>query len=184
MVTSAPTSAKIKMDGPIIPWTVADLFHKPPKLAMAYHVVSAGYDALNPMGALLGGGLGLVRGNPVVAMARGGLVGGGLGMVVGAAGMYSKSLEGDALKPLPWNDEGIATRVAGVQTNYKVRTLDLSVWTGMAIAGVLYSRGVIRAGGSLLNCLSLGSAVGGLSGFAFIGYTEYQMNKALNDGED
>jgi hypothetical protein len=167
------------MDGPTIPWTVADLFVSPPKLAMVYHVSSAGYSVFNPTGSLLGGVLALgsmARGGtgpytPLIA--NGGLVGGALGITLGLAGLYSKARQGEALEPLPWNDDGIQMRVNGLQHNYKVRTLDLSVWTGVAVATALYAvRPKILSPLSLLQVVSLGSTLGSLSGMAFIANSE------------
>ena len=178
------------MDGPKIPWTVADLFASSPKVAMVYHVASAGYDVFNPTGSLLGGivALGMYRGGTgpyVTYIARGGLVGGALGATLGLAGLYSKAIQGEALEPLPWNEDGIQMRVRGLQQNYKVRTLDLSVWTGVAVATVVYAvRPKIMLPLSFLQLVSLGSTVGSLSGMAFIANSERNMKIALDKDDD
>lgn len=178
------------MDGPKIPWTVADLFASSPKVAMVYHVGGAGYDVFNPTGSLLGGvvALGKFRGGtgPYVSyIATGGLVGGALGITLGLAALYSRASQGEALEPLPWNEDGIQTRVNGLRHNYKVRTLDLSVWTGVAVATAVYAvRPKILAPLSLLQLISLGSTVGSLSGMAFIANTERNAKIALDKDDD
>jgi hypothetical protein len=111
----------IKMDGPTIPFTVNDLFRPSPRLFMVYHVASAGYDIFTPMGAILGGGVGLLLKGTGAGVtyfaANGGLVGGALGISMGLAGLYGKASQGEALEPLPWNDDGIKTRVDGLAHN-------------------------------------------------------------------
>ena len=174
------------MDGPTIRWTVADLFVSPPKLAMVYHVSGAGYDVMNPAGSLMGGVVALGRmarggtGPYLPWIANGGLVGGALGITCGLAALYSRARQGEALEPLPWNEDGIQMRVNGLQHNYKVRTLDLSVWAGVAVATALYAaRPKFVPPLSFLQVLSLGSTLGSLSGMAFIANSERKIKNAL-----
>jgi hypothetical protein len=115
--------------------------------------------------------------------ANGGLVGGALGISLGLAGLYGKASQGEALQPLPWNDDGIQTRVDGLAHNYIARTLDLSVWTGVAVAAALYASAKSPLKLSLMQTLSLGSVLGSLTGIAFIGVTENRIQKAL-DADD
>lgn len=184
-MSSTAKATVIKMDGPTIPWTVADLFlWSPHRQAMVYHVMVTPLAVFNPVGAFIGGAVGLFRGYRLIpVIANGGLVGGALGMTLGLTALYNKASQGEGLKPLPWNDDGIQMRVSGLQHNYKVRTLDLSVWTGIAVATALY---VARKTSplSLLQAASLGTTVGGLSGMAFIAYTEKKIQQALNEQDE
>lgn len=182
--------ASIKMDGPTVPYTIADVFLSSPRLAITYHVAGVSYDIFTPLGAIVGGAAGIVGGSSssstTRAVANGSLVGGALGMTLGLAALYSKAQQGDSLQPLPWNDDGIQTRVNGISQNYKIRTLDLSVWTGLAVAAALYATAKAPAVAKLglLQTLSLGSTVGSFTGMAFIAYSENQMQKALNNDDN
>lgn len=174
------------MDGPTVPWTVADLFKSPSRLALTYHVMSTPYDVLSPVGGMVGGAAFLTTGVGTTlarSVAMGGLTGGAVGMTLGLAGMMSKARQGEALEPLPWNDDGIQTRVQGIQNNYKIRTLDLSVWTGVLVAGGIvaaYGTGSLGKGTwGIVQALSLGSVTGSLCGMGIIGVTEYKRNKQL-----
>jgi hypothetical protein len=199
----------LSMDGPKIPWTVSDLFASPPRLAMVYHVIVTSYNVFNPMGSIMAGGLLLTAGRSFVSsrhqqavaipsasksqlllrsMANGGLIGGILGITLGLGALYSKSRQGESLQPLPWNEEGIQTRVSGIQQNYKIRTLDLYVWVGAVFGALSHSvwnaMNQPKLGLSLLQTISLGSTVGSLSAITSIAYTEYQIRKALEALQD
>ena len=69
--------------GPVVNWTVADVFKSDPRKFMTYHVMSAGYDLFTPVGAAVGGVLHFIRWRPfpsvLAMMGTTGLVGGGLG---------------------------------------------------------------------------------------------------------
>lgn len=167
-----------KMDGPTVPWTVADLFVKNPQVAMAYHVAGAGYDVLTPVGVLVGGLLSFTplrkNSTPLRMMGTCGLIAGCTGMTVGLLGMVATAKKGDEASP-PWNEEGIQQRVNGLRHNYKVRVLDRGVWLGIAAAGglLVVTRSPARMGLhpsmlGILQALSLGSAVGSVASMACI----------------
>jgi hypothetical protein len=125
------------MDGPIVHWTVADLFKSDKKTFMKYHVMESGYGALTPVGTILGGivyGVG-IRPFPSALQMMGttGLVTGVAGMILGLTRMNKVASQGESASP-PWTDDGIQNRVDGLSHNFKVRTLDLSVWSGMGLA--------------------------------------------------
>lgn len=168
------------MDGPTVKWTVADLFGRPPMLGMVYHVMSSGYDFITPVGAAMGIILYPVGLRPFGAVSllqqagNFGLMGGGLGMTLGAAKLTSIVSKG-VDQPRPWDEEGMQDRLRGVQHNFKVRVMDLSVWTGVAVAGgtLLVTGGpksLRLAPGTLgvLQALSIGSTVGSLAGIGRI----------------
>ena len=186
------------MDGPAVGWTPFDLLKsaKDPRIPLTYHVMGAGYDFLTPVGAILGGGLyttGLWRPLPSVLtmMGTSGLVAGGMGSVLGLAGMAAAARKGEAnTTTLPWNEDGIQTRVNGLSHNFMVRVLDVSVWSGIGLAaGLLLFKGGPTALGlskgtlGTFQALSLGSSVGSLSGMACIFATKRQERKEL-EGDD
>lgn len=167
-----------KMDGPTVPWTVADLFVKNPRVAMAYHVAGAGYDVLTPVGVIAGGLLSFTplgkNSTPLRMMGTTGLIAGCTGMAVGLLGMSATASKGNEASP-PWNEEGIQQRVNGLKHNYKVRVLDKGVWLGIAAAGglLVVTRSPARLGlypGMLgiFQALSLGSAVGSVASMGCI----------------
>eukprot|EP00970_Alexandrium_tamarense_P013598 scaffold3523_cov194-Alexandrium_tamarense.AAC.1 len=179
------------MDGPQVKWTPGDVFASNPSTFMTYHVMTAGYDAFTPLGAAAGAALyGLrFRSLPSVYAMMGftGLIAGGIGMAVGLGGMQQKAQLGEKASP-PWNEEGIQQRVDGISHNFKVRVLDLSVWSGAGLGLVT----AIVAGGptrlrlssgvlGVLQAVSLGSALGSLSAFGCIYAT---APKDVGDDED
>jgi hypothetical protein len=191
------------MDDPQVKWTIADIFASPPRLAMVYHVMGTSYDVFNPVGAIAGslfGTVSLLRNKSAAidaasksrmllkSIANGGLIGGALGITLGLAALYGKSRQGEKLEPLPWNEDGIQTRVSGIRHNYKIRTLDLYVWSGIAVGALSHSvRNTMnrpKVGLSLLQAISLGSTVGSISGIATIVSTEYFIRKTLNELQD
>jgi hypothetical protein len=186
-----------KMDGPVVRWTINDIFKGNNRLFLGYHVTTAGFDALAPIGCLLGGvmyGTGLFR-QPYLStsllssMGTVGLGVGCLGMTIGAAGMYSKASQGAAASP-PWTDDGIQQRVDGLSHNFKVRVLDLSAWSGVAVAATT----LVAVGGpaklgfaagtmGIVQALTIGSSLGSLSAFACIYATRPKMDDD-DDGDD
>ncbi|KAL3790955.1 hypothetical protein HJC23_004937 [Cyclotella cryptica] len=165
------------MDGPKVNWTVADTFRPNPHTAMTYHVMSAGYSAFTPLGAAIGAllyGAGWRRFPSVWAtMGSTGLVAGGLGLLAGLGGMQSTAKKGEKAK-IPWTEEGIQQRVDGLSHNFKVRVIDLSVWSGIGLAaGVLMvaGPGKLKLSPGVLGALqgvSLGSALGSLGAIGCI----------------
>jgi hypothetical protein len=185
------------MDGPTVPWTVADLFKANPRWFMAYHTMGAGYDFLTPIGTLLGGGLYTAGWRPypsvLAMMGTSGLVAGGAGMMLGMAALANTARKGEDNTPLPWNDECIQMRVNGLSHNFMVRVMDLSVWSGLGVAaGVLMFKGGPAAFGSLfskgtlgtMQLLSLGAAAGGLSGIACVAVTKRKEIQELDTTVD
>lgn len=169
------------MDGPKVETTVADLFKKNETIFMGYHVISAGWDVLGTAGAIAGlsaYGLGLRKYPLLVTVGTSSLVGGLLGSSLGLTRMAITASKGDDASP-PWNKEGVEQRVNGLSHNFKVRVLDKSSWTGIALAsGALvlsggpaalgFSRGAL----GVAQALSLGSAAGGISAFGCIAASE------------
>ena len=170
-----------EMDGPVIKNTVADLLKSNPELFMTYHVMSTPFGLFNTVGVLLGGGLyGLGVRRPssfpsaLAMMGTAGLITGCGGMLLGLGGLAKTVQKGEAATP-PWNADGIQQRIDGLSHNFKVRVLDLSVWSGMglAVGALVLSGGPSKlklSGGALgaLQALSLGSALGGLGAFGCI----------------
>lgn len=176
------------MDGPVVAHTVADLFRSHPRTFMTYHVMSAGYGALTPLGVGTGAILyytGLYRplsssssSSALANIATAGLVAGGAGLCLG---LYKKNqiarqqVTAPSKNKLPWTDDGIQQRVDGLSHNFKVRVLDLSVWTGIGVAtGVLlWAGGPVALGLSpglpgILQGWSLGSAAGSVGAIGCI----------------
>jgi hypothetical protein len=188
------------MDGPRVPWTVADLFRFNDKMFMIYHAAGSGYDFMTPVGTLVGGALymGGYRPYPTALsmMGTSGLVAGGVGMACGLALLANTARKGEANSPVPWNDENVQMRVNGLSQNFVVRVMDLSVWGGLGVAaGILLLKGGggTRAFASLspgtlgtLQFLSLGAAAGGLSGIACVSLAKRKEKKELEimDEED
>lgn len=170
------------MDGPVIKNTVADLLKSNPELFMTYHVMCTPFVLFNTVGVLLGGGLYGIIGlrhsalpSALATMGTAGLVTGCGGMLLGLGALAATSKKGEAASP-PWNENGIQQRVDGLSHNFKVRVLDVSVWSGMGLAvGALLLAGghpakLKLSGGTLgvLQALSLGSAIGSLGAFGCI----------------
>jgi hypothetical protein len=182
------STSPVSMDGPKVPWTVADLFYRPPLLALTYHVSSAGYDFFTPVGAVVGGVTSVFRsGSTIQYVANGGLIGGATGITLGLVGMFAASKNPNA--KLPFDGDGLQTRAQGLKHNYKVRTMDLSAWTGLAIAGgymAFAGKPTLLAGGTfgVLQALSLGSAAGSLAGITYITITEKRIKAALDADDD
>lgn len=166
---------------------------------MTYHVMSAGYGALTPLGVGTGAALyytgwyrPLPQSSALANLATAGLVAGGAGMCLG---LYKKSLiarqqQGTApsKNKLPWTDEGIQQRVDGLSHNFKVRVLDVSVWSGIGLAtGVLLLAGGPVALGlssglpGVLQGWSLGSAAGSLGAIGCIMATTTPSSKQDDD---
>ena len=162
------------MDGPVVTTTVADWFQENARVAVTYHVVSAGFASLTPIGAAVGGALwysGLYKPFPTALPMLGtaGLVAGGAGMALGYFGMRAVASQGADASPIPWTEDGIQQRVNGLSHNFKVRVLDLSLWSGMGLAtgAMLFAGGPASLGLSsgtlgVLQGLSLGAAAGTL----------------------
>jgi hypothetical protein len=187
------------MDGPVVPWTVADLFKANPKLAMAYHTAGAGLDFMVPVGTIVGGGLyalGAYKPYPTAlsSMAAAGLYAGGFGAAMGLGLLANTARKGEENQPLPWNDDTIQMRVNGLSHNFAVRVMDLSVWSGVGVAaGVLMLKGGPSAFSSAafgrgafgaLQILSLGAAAGGLSGLACVSVAKRREKAELDKMDD
>lgn len=169
-------------DGPKIQHTLGDLFRAHPTAFMAYHVSTTPFAIFNTLGVVLGGGLyyGLgLRGGPSVlaAMGTAGSVAGCAGAMLGLWGMAQAVQKGNTATPIPWNDVGIQQRVDGLSHNYKVRALDVGLWSGigLAVGAVLWSRGTILSAWRLnpgsrgvVQAVSLGAALGTVGGMGSI----------------
>lgn len=183
------------MDGPVIRWTVNDIFKGNNRLFISYHVVCSGFYALSPVGCLLGGalsGAGLFRPYPTVLSSMGtvGFGAGCLGMAIGASGLYSIANKGAAASP-PWTNDGIQQRVDGLSHNFKVRVLDLSAWSGMAVAattlvalGGPVKLGLASGTMGVVQALTLGSSIGSLAAFGCIYATLPKKDDDDDDGND
>jgi hypothetical protein len=187
------------MDGPVVPWTVADLFRSNPNLYMAYHTAGSGFDFMVPVGTLVGGGLyaiGAYKPFPTAlsSMAAAGLYAGGFGAAMGLGLLANAARRGEQNQPLPWNEDTIQMRVNGLSHNFAVRVMDLSVWSGVGVAaGVLLLKGGPAAFSSAafgrgafgaLQILSLGAAAGGLSGIACVSVAKRKEKAELDKMDD
>lgn len=182
------------MDGPTIPWTVADLLASNKRIFMTYHVMATPWDVLSPFGAVFGGisyRLGAFKRFPsmLASMGTTGFYVGALGMCLGLAKMYHISSQGDAANP-PWTDDGIQMRVDGLRHNFKVRVLDISAWGGIGIAAgaLVFTGGPTALGLSagtkgLIQALTLGSVFGSLGAFGCIYWTRPKSKKDDDDDE-
>ena len=136
LATSSSDSSS--MDGPYCKYTANDIFGFNSKLYLTYHVMGAGYDFLSPVGCLVGGVAlpyfsrfkDLTR---LQAVGTGGIIGGTVGMTCGLLLLGGMSQSKNP--KIPFDDDGIDTRVNGLKYNYSVRTLDLGVWLGILGAG-------------------------------------------------
>lgn len=152
-----------------VSWTVADVFSRTsPLLGLTYHCMGSSFDMLTPVGAALGSVYGFATNQPSVLLstANGGLYAGFIGMGLGLCALGGIAMTGEAAKP-PFNRDGIVDRRDRLQKNYVVRTMDRSVWLGLALGAV----GLFAKGGPLglglapgtwgvLQGLSLGAAIG------------------------
>lgn len=179
------------MDGPTVNWAPNDVFKSNPKAFMTYHVMQSGYSYLTPVGVVLGG---LITKTPLKKMAfprmtptqvsgTVGFAAGLAGMALGCTLMYRIST---AEKPkLPWNDEGIQTRVDGLSHNFQVRTLDRGV-TGAAVStgGLMLAMGGptslgLSAGAlGVAQGLALGSGLGSLGSVWYIAVNKKKIGNA------
>mmetsp|Transcript_25909 Transcript_25909/g.61003 ORF Transcript_25909/g.61003 Transcript_25909/m.61003 type:complete len:192 (+) Transcript_25909:145-720(+) len=167
------------MDGPAVKWTIADLFAVNNNLFMTYHVMGAGWDALTPVGSVLGGvlfGTNLYRPYPGL-LASMGTVGFGVGcagMALGLAKMSHTASQGENASP-PWNKDGVQNRVDGLKHNFMVRVMDLSAWSGMGLAAAAMvgfggpaNLGLAKGSIGVVQGLALGSTLGGFGAFGCI----------------
>ena len=153
--------------------------------AVHYHAVSAGYQVLAPVGALVGGivhGTGLWRPFPSAAATMGasGVVFGSVGALLGLQkqrrlASSSAVSSSAALESLPWNDAGIERRADALSRNFVVRVLDLSALCGAsAAAGIVCAKGGPAALGlstgavGVLQAFGIGTAAGGMSALGCI----------------
>lgn len=167
------------MNDPVISKTVADLFKGYPYMFITYHVMSSGYNLFTPIGALFDGAAHAIHGvrkGPTALQTMGstGLIAGCAGMTLGLAALINAASKGDKASP-PWTIEGRQQRVDGLSRNFKVRALDLGVWSGIVFAtGTLFFFGgpqVVRLSPGALGVaqgISLGSAIGSLASVGFI----------------
>lgn len=166
------------MDGPVVKYTVNDLFKNNPKLFITYHAMTTPLVLFNTVGVVVGGGLyglGLRPYSSALSMmgTTGSIAGCG-GMLLGLAALTSIAQNGEAASP-PWNDDCVQMRVDGLSHNFKVRVWDVSLWSGMGLAtgALLLAGGPAKlklSGGTLgvVQALSLGSAVGSLGALVSI----------------
>ena len=170
------------MDGPSISWTVNDLFKYNNRVFLLYHCMSSGFDVLIPVGGLIGA-FALPRTSKFSHLTRlqaagtGSALAGGLGMSLGALAMLRVAYSKDP--PLPFDDDGIKTRVDGLSHNYGVRVRDLGVWIASAAAGgaMLAARGPVPLGLSpgamgLIQGLALGSMTGSIASVVVVALTK------------
>lgn len=171
------------MDGPVVKWTVNDLFKSSGRAFMTYHVMGSGWDYMAPLGAVVGGlayGIGY-RPYPALQQVMG-TAGLGLGCFGACAGlglMTKTAMAGQGRTGLAWDDDGIQTRVDGLSHNFMVRIMDLSAWNGvalaagaMAVAGGPTALGLSSGKFGVLQGLALGSALGSVGGIACIQATK------------
>ena len=170
------------MDGPSISWTVNDLFKFDNRTFLLYHCMSSGFDVLTPIGGILGA-FALPRTSKFSNLTRlqaagtGSAIAGGLGLSLGALALVGVAYSKDP--PLPFDDDGIQTRVDGLSHNYGVRARDLGVWIASAAAGgaMLAAGGPVRLGLSpgtmgIIQVLALGSMTGSIASSVVVALTK------------
>jgi hypothetical protein len=178
------------MDGPVVKWTIADIFTSNNNLFMTYHVMGAGWDIFAPVGSMLGGalyGAKVYRPQPklLASMGEVGFVLGCCGMVLGYTRMKMTAAKGEAASP-PWTEDGVQNRVDGLRHNFMVRVLDLSAWSGMGVASAAMvgfggptSLGLSTGAVGVIQGLTLGSSLGSLGAIGCLFAT-----KPKNDDEE
>ena len=171
----------VSFDASTIPaWTVADLFNRPPWVALIYHVMGTSYDFFTLIGALVGAGTSaIIHDYPFLPyIANCGLISGIVGMVFGLALLAAASKSSNP--KLPFDDAGLETRANGLKHNHNVRIIDLCVWAGIALAGAnIVVTGIPPFLSSdflgVFQALSLGSAAGGAVGIACLAAVEARL---------
>ena len=170
-LAASPTTSN-ELSGTLrVPWTIADLFAKPPALAVFYQSIGTAYDVGTPLGSILAGAavhpLFLSTSPWIQTAANGGLFCGFAGMALGAARFAMVATSASA--------EEMQSRRNEVVNNNVVRALDAGTYTGLAVGGLA----VAVAGGpsslglsagflGVLQGLSLGAAGGSLATMAYI----------------
>ena len=181
------------MDRPKISFTVADLFNKnlKPEAALTYHVMTNGFSAFSGLGSLTGAvlyGAGLRRSPLLVTMGTAALGFGAVGSVFGYMGMRAASQ--NVREGLPaWDEEGLQMRIDGISHNYNARLLDLSSWTGAALAAcvLVYAGGPAKLGLSAgrlgaAQAVALGAGVGGFGTMLYV--VASKARDAKDDGNE
>jgi hypothetical protein len=177
------------MDGPVVHWAPADLFNGNNQSYMTYHVMGSGWDALTPVGSLVGVAAWKLGYRPyptmLALMGTSSLVAGCAGACLGLIGMRSIASKGEQATP-PWTPDGVQNRVDGLRHNFNARVMDVSAWGGVGVAAgtLLYAGGPLKLGlrsGALgvAQALCLGSAAGTVGAFICIA-----AHKAKQERED
>jgi hypothetical protein len=176
------------MDGPTIPFTVADIVYNTssPAASVTYHVVSNGFVSFTAFGNVLGVaayGMGMRKYPLLVTMGTASLGFGAFGSFFGYMGLHFAKQANNPDFP-PWDTEGTEMRANGMHHNFRVRLLDAGAWSGIgAAAGTLLLTGwsPARLGYSagklgIAQVLSQGCAIG--STLAMVGiYLDKQKQK-------
>jgi hypothetical protein len=180
------------MDGPVVKTTVADIFKPFPTLFLTYHSMESGFGYLSLVGALTGGASHYIARNrpfphAIQTIGTGSVIGGCVGMALGLAAVAGIASKGPEASP-PWTMEGKQQRIDGLSHNFKVRVLDLGVWSGLSFAaGTLAVMGgpmKLRFSAGPLGvaqALCIGSAAGSILS---IGCVAYHESKLLQDDDD
>lgn len=154
-------------------WTPGDLLAFNAPTFLLYHVMESGYAFLTPLGCVVGAAV-LPKLSPyshlttLQAAGAGGLLAGQAGAGLGLVSLVAMRSKKDP--QIPWDMDGMQTRVQGLQHNPRVRAMDLGCWMGLAAAaGCLYykqpeSMGLSAGLPGQWQALALGSAVGSVSG--------------------
>lgn len=164
-----------KPDGPSVDFAPNDLLRRYPRLFMTYHAMGTPWDVFNTAGVVIGGALALtpLRSRFPSALALVGTA----GTILGCSGMALgiARLAYTVLADKEWDDTGIQQRVDKLSRNFKVRVLDLSVWSGLGLAALalVANKGPTSLGLSpsvlgVTQALSLGSALGAVGAFGCI----------------
>jgi hypothetical protein len=170
-----------KLDAPKVAWTVADAAKQfgGNRFAVTYHVLATPWGVFSPLGCFVGAGLyGLGLGPASALLPSMGATGLTLGCLGAGLGLTRKTLvanQGAAATPIPWTDDGIQKRLNGLSHNFFVRILDVSTWSGIAlassvlvVAGGPTALGLSKGTFGVLQGLTLGSSLGSLGAFGCV----------------
>eukprot|EP00540_Astrosyne_radiata_P018897 CAMPEP_0116822346 /NCGR_PEP_ID=MMETSP0418-20121206/216_1 /TAXON_ID=1158023 /ORGANISM="Astrosyne radiata, Strain 13vi08-1A" /LENGTH=159 /DNA_ID=CAMNT_0004450447 /DNA_START=182 /DNA_END=661 /DNA_ORIENTATION=- len=146
-------------------------------MTVVYHVLGTSWDIGTPLGSFLGLLISFkyyMHTPTLECMANGAFGFGMLCMIFGVMRLVMTAFMGTSSSLRPWTTEGIQQRADDLNGNYKVRTLDLTVWSFMGLSVVqmlsvgVFSPPLVEGTWGVIQTLSLASALGGVVGVVLI----------------